>query len=389
MGDRDRTRASARSSGNGLALAATCIAAALLSSCGALASAADSPTPYTVGFGIQGSVFHCDSLCIYGQREPSGAAGSVDGAGLDNVSLSGTLAATPQFKLTLAGQYTGSGAQSGESQVDLLLAIVRLELSDPINIWIGRFFTPSDRQNLDGPYFTNDLTPFVDDVGAWYPSEHFGADDGIAYWGDFGRFKLSIGGFDGHSVASAVPDRNTVLGAARLMVDFWDKESGYLLRSASYGAQNVLALAIAGQSENGRSAWNVDGLLDRRLGASGVLTAEFEYLQDRALTASTASRGAFLMTSYLLPHRWAAGRLQPLLKYSLKRYEAAPAAPAYTLATLEANLNYIINGADALMGIYYLKQHDVLLAAGSSPPVSTRAQFIDPQELGLKIQFRL
>ncbi len=365
------------------------IAAALLASSDALATTGDSPLPYALGVGIQASAYRCDSLCIYGQREPSSVSGTVDGATLNNFSLSATAAVTPELKLTLAGQYTGSGPEPGQQQLDLMLAIVRLELSDPFNIWIGRFFTPSDRQNLDGPYFTNDLTPFIDDVSGFYPSEHFGADDGIAYWGDFGRWKVSIGAFDGRSVGSAVPNKGTALAAARLMVDFWDKESGYLLRSSSYGTQNVLALAIAGQSQDGRSAWNVDGLLDRKLGAAGVVTTEFEYQQDGGLSVSTPSRGAFLMASYLLPQRLGIGQLQPLLKYSIKRFNAVVSAPAYTLTTLEANLNYIINGADALIGFYYLKQRDLLLATTSAALGSAHAQFIDPQELGIKFQFRL
>jgi hypothetical protein len=350
-------------------------------------AAAEGALPYSIDVDIQASAFHCQSLCIYGQREPSSASDSIDAAALNNLTLSGTASVSPKLKLTLAGQYTGSGPLPGEQQVDLMLAIVRLELSDPLNLWIGRFFTPSDRQNLDGPYFTNDLTPFVDQVGGGYPSDHFGADNGIAYWGDFSRLKLSIGAFDGHSVTSAVRNKDTALAAARLMVDFWDKESGYLLSSSSYGTQNVLALAIAGQSQNGRSVWNVDALLDRRLGAAGVITSEFEYLQDRGLTVSTPSRGAFLMTSYILPQRLGAGQLQPLLKYSVKRYQALAAAPAYTLKTLEANLSYLIHGADALVGIYYLRQQGVPLAAASAPPGSA-AHFLDPEELGLKLQFR-
>lgn len=354
---------------------------------GAVAVADDAP-PYSLGVGFQGSAFHCDSLCIYGQREPSGPEGSIDGAALNNLTVSGTGSVMPQLKLTLAGQFTGSGDNPGERQVDLLLAIVRLELSDQLNVWMGRFFAPSDRQNLDGPYFTNDLTPFVDQVGDSYPSEHFGADNGVAYWGDFGPWKLTAGVFDGRSVSSAVRDKDTALAAARVMLDFWDKEPGYLLRSSSYGTSNVLALALAGQSENGRSAWDVDGLLDRKLGSAGVVTSEFEYQQDSGLTVSAPSHGAYLMTSYLLPWRLGVGQLQPLLKYSLKRFDAIPTAPAYTLRTLEANLSYIINGSDALVGLYYLRQHDVLLTLLSAP-LASRTQFLDPQELGLKVQFRL
>lgn len=366
------------------------MAATLLGPSASLAADGDGGAPpYTINVGIQASGFRCDSLCIYSQREPASPADSLDAAGFDNLTLSGTGSVTPQLKLTLAGEYTGSGELPGDDQVDLLLALVRLELSARMNLWIGRFFTPSDRQNLDGPYFTNDLTPYVDDVGDWYPSSHFGADDGIAYWGDFGAWKLSIGAFDGHSLSSAVHDKDAPLAAARVMFDFWDKETGYLLRSGFYGTQDVLALALAGQSEGGRDAWDVDGLLDRKLGPAGVITSEFEYQQDSGLTVSAPSHGAFLMTSYLLPPRLGLGQLQPLLKYSVKRFDALASAPAYTLRTLEANLNYIINGESALVGLYYLKQHDVLLPVLSPFLDTAHFRLLDPQELGLKLQFRL
>lgn len=392
MGVHDNKRATARSAGGYLADAAAAVAATLLAWLvpqAGYAAAADDDVPYTIGIGVQASAFRCDGLCIYSQREPSSTSGSIGGAALNNFTLSGTGNVAPGFKLTLAGEYTGTGQEPTDNQVDLLLAIARLEFSDHFNLWMGRFFTPSDRQNLDGPFFTNDLTPFVDEVGDWYPSNHFGADNGIAYWGDFGRIKLSVGAFDGRSLSSAVHDKNTALAAARLMFDFWDKEPGYLLRSSTYGTSNVLALAIAGQTENGRSTWDMDGLLDRSLGAAGVITSEFEYQQDSGLTVSTPSRGAFLLASYLLPQQLGVGQLQPLLKYSVKRFDAMPTAPEYTLRTLEANLDYIINGADGLIGVYYLKQHNVLLTELSAPLASERIRFLDPQELGVKIQFRL
>ena len=392
MGVHDNKRAAARSLTGSLAETAAAIAAAVLTlvtSNEAHGLAFDGPLPYTIGIGIQANAFHCDTSCIYSQREPSNSAGRISGAELDNVSLSGTVSVTPKLKFTLAGQYTGTGQGPGDNQVDLQLAIARLELSDQFNLWAGRFFTPGDRVNLDGPFFTNDLTPFVDEVGGWYPSVNFGADNGIAYWGDFGILKVNLGVFDGHSVNSAVSDKNTALGAARLMLDFWDKEPGYLMRSSSYGKSNVLALALAAQSENGRSVWDLDGLLDRRLASGGVITSEVEYLQDSGLTASTPSHGAFVLTSYLLPRHLGAGQLQPLLKYTIKRFDATTTAPAYTLRTFEADLSYVMNGPNALLGIYYLQQHDVLLTVLSAPLAAQRIRFLDPQELGLKVQFRL
>lgn len=344
------------------------------------------PPPYTLSLGIQANAFRCDSRCIYSQRIAGSPSGDISGAALNNVTLSGTARVTPQLKVTLAAHYTGMGQKKGSDQVDLLMGVVRLELSDKMNFWAGRFFTPSDRVNLDGPYLTNDLTPFVDQVADSYPGVHSGAANGVTYWGDFGRWKVNLGMFHGPSLDSAVRDKGTPLAAARVMYDFWDKEEGYLLRSSTYGTQNVLALALAGQSQDGRSAWNVDGLLDRKLHTGGVLTVEFEYQKDNGLTSRVRSDGAFLMASYLLAPRIGKGQLQPLLKYSVKRFDAEAPAPAYRLRTLEANLNYVMNGESALVGVYYLKQRDFQVPA---PLTSEGVRYLSPQELGLKVQFRL
>jgi hypothetical protein len=352
------------------------------------ATAADDSQQYSLSAGLQASYFRCYSACIYNGNAPRRTEGSVDGGALNNFTLSGTANLTSEIKLSLAGEYTGSGSAPGSDQFDLLAGIVRLEFLDQSNMWIGRFYAPSDRVNLAGPFFTNDLAPFRNGVDDDYPQARLGSDDGIAYWGDFNMLKLSVGGFEGRSLTNTASERRGPLVAARLMLDFWDKEEGYLLRSTFYGDSNILALGVAAQSENGRSAWDVDGLLERRLRDSGVITCEFEYQQDRRLSERAASRGWFLLTSYLVPQRLGPGQLQPLLKYSEKSFDAS-ALPAYTLRTLEANLNYIINGANALVGLYYLKQRDVLLGLGAQPPRAGEYSFIDPQEVGLKIQVRI
>ena len=96
--------------------------------------------------------------------------------------------------------------------------------------------------NLDGPFFTNDLTPFVNGVDDDYPQRAFRRRRRHRLLGRLRLLKVSLGAFDGRSLTSAVSDKHAVLGAARLMVDFWDKEEGYLLRSSFYGASNILAL---------------------------------------------------------------------------------------------------------------------------------------------------
>ena len=64
-----------------------------------------------------------------------------------------------------------------------------------------------------------------------YPSTAVGRDNGVMYWGQFGMFKVAAGVFD---VPSTVGTSN-VVSSARVMVDLWEKESGYYLNGTYFG----------------------------------------------------------------------------------------------------------------------------------------------------------
>lgn len=92
-----------------------------------------------------------------------------------------------------------------ETNIRLLDAIARFEFTDTANIWIGRFLPPTDRANLDGPFYlgTYDF-PFVNA----YPAIFAGRDNGAAFWGQIGKgkFKYQIGAFEGRRDGSNQED---------------------------------------------------------------------------------------------------------------------------------------------------------------------------------------
>ena len=116
---------------------------------------------------------------------------------------------------------------------------------------------------------------------------------------------------------------------------------------------------------------------------AGVITGEFEYQQDRGLSAPP-SRGWFLLTSYLLPQRLGAGQLQPLVKYSasvsmprpctgIHAHDARGQPQLHHQRRRCAGRTLLPEAARrAARGRYRLRSS------------STQAQFIDPQELGMK-----
>ena len=186
--------------------------------------AQDAPSPpVTVGAGLQTSFAH---------TEPDGGDGT-DTFLLNSIRLYVNGSVTSKIKFMFNTDYSGAG-----NDLEVLDAVARVEMSNKLNIWFGRFLPPSDRANLYGPYYAHHWSVFSDGVQDGYPFVFQGRDNGVAYWGQFDKVKVSIGAFDG---ASATGD-DTLIGAGRIQVDFWDAESGYYLNGTYYGDKNLLAI---------------------------------------------------------------------------------------------------------------------------------------------------
>jgi hypothetical protein len=328
--------------------------------------------PVTVGAGIETNFYACDKGCINSPGTVPPGDSTVDGFALDSIRLYVNGAITNQIKFTFDTEYTGSATNT----VGVLDAIGRFEFSDQFNIWAGRFLEPSDRANLAGPYYAQDWAPFADGVSDFYPDVATGRDNGVAYWGQFGILKVQVGAFDGESLNSAVADKSRVLGAARLTLDFWDPEPGYYLNQTYYGDKDVLALGLVGQNENGKTAWNLDGLLEKKRPNLGVVSVNAEYQKDNGLTSATRNDGWSGLVSYLFPQVIGIGKMQLLGKYGQKTNDATATAGEDKIKTTEVNVNYIIKGFNARVGFYFLNQSDDLLD-------------VTKKEYGLKLQLQM
>jgi hypothetical protein len=324
--------------------------------------------PVTIGAGVQASFYDCDKACIYSPGSIAAGDSNVQGFALNSVRLYVNGGVTDQIKMTFDTEYTP------ENDVQVLDAIGRFEFSDMFNIWAGRFLPPSDRANLYGPYYADDWTPYADGVADYYPDVAVGRDNGVAYWGQFGILKVQAGAFDGESLNSAVADKSKVLAAGRVMVDFWDPEPGYYLNGTYYGEKDLLSLGLAAQSQDSKTAWNLDGLMEKKLAGAGAITVEAEYQRDNGLTAATSSDGWYGLVAYVFPQVVGVGKFQILGKYSDKTIDTAPSSSS--LKTTELNLNYIIKDFNARVGLYYLNQKDDLTG-------------ISPDEFGVKMQLQM
>ena len=188
-------------------------------------------------------------------------------------------------------------------------------MSPKFNIWAGRFLPPSDRANLYGPFYSHHWAVYSDGVQNGHPFISQGRDNGVAYWGDFGKVKVSAGAFDG---LSATKSNDNIISAARVQVDFWDAEGGYYLNGTYYGDKDLLAVGAAVQAQSDDEATNtattLDFLLEKKLGDGGVISVESEYANYDGLGGYNAdyasSEGGYVLGSYLFPKRVGMGQVR-------------------------------------------------------------------------------
>jgi hypothetical protein len=298
------------------------------------------PIPVTIGAGLQTSFVHTD---------PRGGT-SVDQFVINSarIYLNGT--AAPNIKFTFNTEYDGSN-----NKVGIMDAVARYEPSGKFNIWMGRFLPPSDRANLYGPYYSHEWATYQDGIQDGYPFVATGRDNGIAYWGDYGKVKVSAGAFDGASSTG----NPKVLMAGRVQVDFWDKESGYYLNGTYYGGKNILAIGAAFQSQSSNTSGTADFLLEKKLPNEGVVTVESEFSYYDKLGGYNSryglSRGDYVLASYLFPKPIGAGKIEILGKFAEASFARGitPFDIYYKQKTTEANLNYIIKEFNARVMTFY------------------------------------
>jgi hypothetical protein len=222
---------------------------------------------------------------------------------------------------------------------------------------VGRFLPPSDRANLYGPYYAHHWAVYTDGVQDGYPFIYQGRDNGIAYWGQFGKVKLSAGAFDGVTLNGD----DTFLGAGRVQVDFWDPEPGYYQNGTYYGDKNLLALGVAGQFQGSdKTAYSVDFLLERKVANGGAYSVEAEFAKYDRLGGYDANyaedTGGYVLASYLFPPvGTAAGRFEVLGKFAKAQFKEGLTVPApdYDQKTTELNLNYVIRQFNARVMFFF------------------------------------
>ena len=284
----------------------------------------------------------------------------------------------------------GAGAIAntiGGNSVGMLDAIGKFEVNELVNVWFGRMLVPTERGELNGPFyhavydgFRTPLNPadFSTNFGGG-GAGLYGRDNGVTFFGKIHpggtHLQYVAGVFTGlRSAGGTGPNlRSTLKYAGRLTWNLLNEEKnpGYYTSGTYYGtAGDILAIAVGGEYQN-TAAGSIanpapfgsvvsDILFEKVLpNNNGVFTANAEYKRYWAGNLASYSDGTsnfplFSGTSftayalYLFPHEVGIGRFQPY-----GRYTFVNGVHATALDEFEVGTNYIISGHNARISTYW------------------------------------
>ncbi|MEE9396340.1 MAG: porin [Methylococcales bacterium] len=307
----------------------------------------------------------------------------------------------------------------------ILDAIAKFETNDYANLWVGRQLVPSDRAELDGPFYQNTFefnkTPFYPSDFGSYDAGKFGRDDGINVWGALTADKkltYVVGVFDGLDGRANADDNLLYAGRVSYNILDVEKNPGYYTSSTYYGkGGDILTVGVAGQyQEDGAGSTatpasffgtSVDVLFEKVLGNSGVITVEGEYKHfsvdgNDGNTAFDADcfcifeGNAYTATAlYLLPQKVGIGQFQPYIRYTNNEPQNKGnigfnglgdpiTRRSPTREEFEAGINYIIDGHNASISLMY--QYGDIATKGRNYRPDVTGDHVHAIKLGLQIQ---
>lgn len=275
-------------------------------------------------------------------------------------------------------------------QIRVLDAAGQFAISPELNIWAGRLLSPSDRANMAGPYYSLGGGYWAGVASRYgYNGGIFrGRDDGVVAWGNVmgGKLGYSVGAFEGHTFgigsltqgqakAAGLKASDDLMYAGRVQYDFWDAEPGYYGTGNYLGGKDVLALGFAARTQkngvmtlarNGDySAWNVDFLFEKKLGAGAIAfeAAYYDYDTDGVILAEQGkawSTGA----SFLV------GKAQPFVRYQKFSPDSNIDSKQF-----DVGVNYIIDGYNAQLSAAYSKARTSVSASTGKVVVALQLQY--------------
>lgn len=328
-----------------------------------------------------------------------------------------------------SGTFTRPNGSTGQtfgdnSSIGLLDAIGRFEFDEKFNIWFGRTLLPSERGELNGPFyhatFDGFRTPFFPaDQSGNFPGGAannaglYGRDNAVVFFGKVHPFggHLQYAGSVSTGVRGAINPGNSLMYTGRVTYNFLNDENnpGYYTSGTYYGtAGDILAIAgsVQHQKDGVGSATAANGVADftglsfdllfEKLLAKnlGVFTFNAEYKRFFAEYGATAAAAtdcfcvfngqSFTVYGlYLIPKEIGIGRFQPYVRYT-------SIDPNYSAMRqeVEPGVNYVISGHNARISAYY--RYGDINTKGFAGPVytpTTAGEKVSSFHVALQMQY--
>ncbi len=363
----------------------------------------------SVGAGLRGSFAATE------KSAPNGNDWSKD-FNLDNgrIYINGQAHKYIKFELNTECIFCGN---SDLAKFHLLDGIAKFEITPWFNVWGGRLLVPAERQELNGPFYSSTYDAFKT---PFYPADFsvkFGAggagvyerDHGVNIWGAAGpegALQYVFGVFAGlRSSSSSGPNRSdNPLYAGRIAYNFLsvEKNPGYYTSGTYYGTGgDILTLGVAAQGQQDGCGSRLhpgnffgvstDLIFEKPIEDVGVITFNGEYkhfdaqFSKAAFTDGSGNFGMFdgdafsVVGLYMLPQTVGIGKFQPYV-----RYTGIYADHSSNRDEFEAGLNYIIDGHNARISLFY--QYGDLATKGLNYARDASGADVSAVKLGVQIQ---
>ena len=264
----------------------------------------------------------------------------------------------------------GFDGDKDDPEVQLLDAVLQYSFSEQFNLWLGRSIMPVDRVTLSDEYY---LGIWEAPIASGVLEADSGRDDGAVFWGevDGGGFKYYLGVYEGFSTSEGTEDNPLMVG--RVVLNFWDEEPGYFLRSSYLGEKDVFALGVSwlfqkeafynGEVEGDYWALAVDFLMEKSVANRGVITLEaalYDYDADNLTTLDgpefqnrLEGDGYFVFLGFLFSQTKgpSAVGIQPLIRYH--RFRLGQSEIDENIAVIDYGISYFMAGQHSKFILVY------------------------------------
>ena len=285
----------------------------------------------------------------------------------------------------------------GNDTIEVIDANVQFQITPDIAIWAGRFLSPSDRANMAGPYYSSG-GGYWSSIASRYGFNGgiIGRDEGVAVVGSAldGKLGYSFGAFEGDNIfklsgvgalSEAAGDKDKLMYAGRVQMDFWDAEPGYYGTGNYFGAKDILAVGIAGRSKKDGvvavpgvagdyTSYSVDFLLEKKSVGPGTFSLEAAYYDYDTDDIFLSEQGNAYSagTAYLFNQKVGWGQFMPFARY--QKFDSDAAVNGET-KKYEIGTNYV------------MEPYNALITAAYSQTKVSNLDSVDAINVALQIQF--